>query len=257
MKKCKTCNQTKPLEEFYTHRKDCKACVSLQYHATKQPLKGYPTYTPKPLPIERTCCVCNQTLPIGEFYVSKPSPGRKSPKIETRCKSCTRDHYNANKESILARAASKRVPKPKPPRKTVEQTRARQTAYVRARRQSDPMFKLRSNISTLIANSLTNQGYKKTSRSASILGCSFDYFYTHIERLFTVGMSWDNRSEWHIDHIIPVSFATNEQELIMLNHYSNLRPFWSADNQAKADTLTNDSINHPLYKTIMENRITG
>jgi hypothetical protein len=257
MKKCKTCNQSKPLTEYYAHRKDCKTCISLQYHATKEPLKGYPTYTPKPLPIDRTCRVCDQTKLISEFYVSKPAEGRLSPKIETRCKSCTRDHYNINKESILAKAATKRVPKTKSPRKTVEETRARQTAYTRARRQTNSLAKLRANIGSLIANSLANQGYKKTSKSASILGCSFEHFYHHVESQFTASMSWDNRDQWHVDHIIPVSFAQTEQELLLLNHYSNLRPLWSKLNQTKAGNLTDDSINHPLYKTIIENRITG
>lgn len=257
MKNCKTCNQTKPLTAFYTHRKDCKDCVSAQYHSTKGPLKGYRTYEPKSLPTERTCRICNQTLSISEFYVSKPSPGRLSPKIETRCKSCTRDYYNANKNTILAKAASKRTLKPRPPKKTPEETRTRVAAYKKRRRNEDHMFKLRSNIGTLIANALANQGYKKSSKSATILGCSFDEFYSHIEQQFTLGMSWDNRSLWHIDHIIPLSFATNESELLLLNHYSNLRPFWSNDNQVKADMLTSDSVNHPLYKTITENRICG
>ena len=257
MKNCKTCNQTKQLTEFYTHRKDCKACVSAQYHSTKGPLTGYRTYEPKDLPAERTCRICSQTLSISEFYVSKPSPGRKSPKIETRCKSCTRDYYNANKDTILSKAASKRIPKAKPPKKTPEETQARQTTYIRERRRNNPLVKLRANVGTLIANALSNQGYKKSSKSASILGCSFEQFYTHIEQQFTIGMTWNNRSLWHIDHIIPLSFACSEQELLLLNHYSNLRPFWGNDNQVKAGNLTSDSINHPLYKTIIENRICG
>lgn len=255
MKKCKTCNQSKPLTEYYSHRKDCKACVSQHYHANKSPLKGYPTYEPKPLPVERTCRICNQTLPISEFYVSKPSPGRKSPKIETRCKSCTRLYYAANKDIILAKAASKRIPKLKPPKKTAAETQARQTAYIREKRRTNPLAKLRANIGTLIANSLTNSGYSKESNTASILGCSFEQFYDHIESLFIVGMSWNNRSDWHIDHIIPVSFATNESELLQLNHYSNLRPIWAFDNLSKGNTIVDHD--NPLYKTITENRICG
>jgi len=257
MKKCKTCNQTKPLTEYYTHRKDCRACVSQQYHSTKAPLKGYPTYQPKPLPTERTCKSCGHTLPISEFHISKPAPGRISPKISTKCKSCTKLDYLANREAILARAASKRVPRPRPPKKSPKETQARQTAYIRERRRSNPLIKLRSNVGTLIANALSNQGYKKTAKSAEILGCTFEHFKLHIEQQFTLGMSWNNRSEWHIDHIIPLSFARSEQELLLLNHYSNLRPFWSNDNQVKAGSLTSDSIKHPLYKQITENRICG
>lgn len=256
MKICKTCDQTKPLTEFYTHSKNCKTCVSEKYHATKV-LKGYPTYTAKPLPVERTCRICNQTKSIHGFYVSKPAQDRKSPKIETRCKSCTRDHYNTNRETILSRAASKRIPKVKPPKKTVEENRIRQAAYKRNKRQSDPMFKLRSNVGTSIANALSAGGYKKTSNTASILGCTFKEFYIHIEQQFVPGMSWANRNNWHIDHIVPLSFAENEQELLALNHYTNLRPLWSIENQNKAGMLTDDSVNHSVYKQIVANRILG
>lgn len=254
MKICKTCNQSKPLSEYYTHSKDCKICVSSQYHASKV-LKGYPAYVPKPLPAQRTCRACNQTQLISQFHVSKPSPGRKSPKISTVCKSCTKDRYNANRESILAKAAAKRIPKP--PKKTVEETRARQTAYKRAKRQTDSLFKLRSNIGTAIANSLANKSFAKCKSTVEILKCSIQQFKQHLESQFLHGMSWDNRELWHIDHIVPVSFAENQQELLMLNHYINLRPLWIELNLSKGGSITQAAQQHPLYKTIMENRFSG
>jgi hypothetical protein len=255
MKQCTKCNTIKPLTEFYARRNDCKACVSARYHSTKGPLKGPRTYEPKPLPAERTCRICNQLLPISEFYVSKPAPRYKSPRIETRCKPCTRIHYDANKESILAKAASKRIPKDKPPKKTPKEIQARRATYIRERRRNNPVFKLRSTVGTSIANALAARGYKKTSKTCEILGCSFEEFKNHIERQFLPGMAWQNRSKWHIDHIVPVSFAISETEVLSLNHYSNLRPLWGVENQNKAARLTEESVNHSLYKTIIENRI--
>jgi hypothetical protein len=256
MKICTSCKQSKPLSDYYKNSGKCRACTLAKYHANKV-LKGYPTYEPKSLPIECTCKSCGKTLPISEFYVSKPSPNRKSPKISNKCKACTKLDYVANRESILARAAAKRVPKPKPPKKTKEETQARHAAYKRNLRRTNPLYRLRSNVGTLIANVLSNQGYRKSSKSASILGCTFEEFEHHIESSFTLGMSWNNRTEWHIDHIVPVAFAENEQELLMLNHYTNLRPLWITHNLNKASTLTEDSINHPVYKTIVANRICG
>ena len=52
-------------------------------------------------------------------------------------------------------------------------------------------------------------------------------------------MNWDNRGlyngelnyGWDIDHIIPISSAKNENDIIRLNHYSNLQPLCSKINR--------------------------
>ena len=48
-------------------------------------------------------------------------------------------------------------------------------------------------------------------------------------------MSWENKGEWHLDHIIPISSATNEKEVYELNHYTNFQPLWSIDNLMKSN----------------------
>jgi CRISPR/Cas system Type II protein with McrA/HNH and RuvC-like nuclease domain len=48
-------------------------------------------------------------------------------------------------------------------------------------------------------------------------------------------MSWENRNEWHIDHIMPISMAKTYDEVIRLNHYRNLRPLWAHENLSKSD----------------------
>lgn len=115
--------------------------------------------------------------------------------------------------------------------------RLKQQAKVRARkrRASDPLFALIGRIRARILLSLRTKGYTKKSRTYEILGCSFEEFKQHIELQFTEGMSWQNRSEWHIDHITPVSWGRSEEEIIALNHFSNLRPSWSEDNWAKSN----------------------
>jgi hypothetical protein len=46
-------------------------------------------------------------------------------------------------------------------------------------------------------------------------------------------MTWENRGAWHIDHIVPISVATSEEEVIALNALSNLRPLWAKQNMSK------------------------
>jgi hypothetical protein len=78
-------------------------------------------------------------------------------------------------------------------------------------------------------------GYTKSSKTYEILGCSYEEFKVYIESQFVEGMSWDNRSEWHLDHKIPVSYGMDEMEIIALNHYSNFQPLWAVDNLSKGN----------------------
>ena len=59
-------------------------------------------------------------------------------------------------------------------------------------------------------------------------------------------MSWDNYGKyngllnygWDIDHIIPVSSSKTEEDIIRLNHYTNLQPLCSKINRdIKKDKL--------------------
>ena len=70
-----------------------------------------------------------------------------------------------------------------------------------------------------------------------MLGCDWGFFARHIELQFLPGMTWSNRNLWHIDHIIPLSTAKSEQDVIALNHVSNLRPLWADKNREKSDKI--------------------
>jgi hypothetical protein len=97
----------------------------------------------------------------------------------------------------------------------------------------DNVFALKIRIRGLINQSLKRHGYTKKSKTFEILGCDFETFKKHIELQFIDGMNWESRGEWHIDHVIPVSSAKDEGEMILLNHYLNLQPLWANDNLSK------------------------
>ena len=117
------------------------------------------------------------------------------------------------------------------------QYKERIAQYQKHRRKSDPVFYLSCKIRRLISLALQNKGYTKRSRTHEILGCSFIEFKEHLEKQFVNGLSWENRSEWHIDHVIPLASAKTEEEVIRLNHYTNLQPLWAADNLKKRDKM--------------------
>jgi hypothetical protein len=124
-------------------------------------------------------------------------------------------YYEKNKASILQKNAE----------------------YGKHRRKSDPIFYLRCKIQRLISLALQNRNYTKKAKTHEILGCSFIEFKEHIEKQFVNGLSWENRHEWHIDHVIPISSAKTEEEVIRLNHYTNLQPLWAVDNLKKRDKM--------------------
>ena len=101
------------------------------------------------------------------------------------------------------------------------------------RRKVDPLYKLAHYSRCRIGKSMKMGGYEKNSKTAKILGCSYEEFRDHLESQFADGMTWENQGEWHMDHILPASAATSEEEEIKLNHYSNFQPMWAEDNKIK------------------------
>jgi len=77
----------------------------------------------------------------------------------------------------------------------------------------------------------------KNSKTYDILGCTPQELKEHLEKQFVEGMTWENRGEWHIDHIIPLSSAKNEDEVYRLCHFTNLQPLWALDNLKKSNKL--------------------
>jgi hypothetical protein len=112
--------------------------------------------------------------------------------------------------------------------------RSKINANHKKRLSTEPLYKIRVDASILINKAISRSGFKKNTKTASILGCSFEEFKTHIELQFQADMSWENRNLWHIDHIMPVSMAETYDEVIRLNHYKNLRPLWAHENLAKS-----------------------
>lgn len=102
-----------------------------------------------------------------------------------------------------------------------------------AKYANDELYAFQYRIKNLVKAAFRNKGYTRKSRIQVILGCTYAEFILHIENLFVEGMSWANRCDWHIDHIVPLASAKTESDLIALNHHTNLSPLWAADNLCK------------------------
>lgn len=102
------------------------------------------------------------------------------------------------------------------------------------RLKEDPFYAVICRARGRTLSAFRKRGYKKTSKTADLLGCDWITLKEHIESQFVEGMSWDNRSEWHIDHIVPYSVAKTQEDVEWLSYYKNLRPLWKHENMKKS-----------------------
>lgn len=161
-----------------------------------------------------------------------------------------KEYYAANKEKRRAylEANKEKIAKEKRIWYEVNKDKVREytRTYQNKRRKEDGMFRLSRNLSKLVGNSIKKSGFKKLSKTEIILGCTLEQFKRHIQSKWEPWMNWDNYAKydgtinygWDIDHIIPVSSATTEEEIIKLNHYTNLQPLCSYVNRhIKCDSI--------------------
>lgn len=112
--------------------------------------------------------------------------------------------------------------------------------YTRNRCITNSLFALKLRVRGRTKKAFFNQGFKKHSKTGVMVGCSWEYLQAHIEQQFTEGMSWANRDQWHIDHIVPLASAKTEERLIELCHYTNLQPLWASENMSKGSKIILD-----------------
>jgi len=79
-------------------------------------------------------------------------------------------------------------------------------------------------------------GKLKSAPTAKLVGCTTEFLRGYIEAKFIEGMTWENASFWHLDHVRPLSSFNlyDHKEQLIAFHYTNLQPLWALDNKRKA-----------------------
>jgi hypothetical protein len=130
--------------------------------------------------------------------------------------------------------------------------------YMKDRKDQDILFRLRCDFSSSICNSLKKIGTSKRNRGwETLLGYSRHQLKEHLEKLFEPWMNWDNHGRykiggerrWHIDHIIPLSSATTEEEMLHLWRLENLRPLEATENISKGKKILVEQVSGGLDGT--------
>jgi len=82
------------------------------------------------------------------------------------------------------------------------------------------------------------QGFNKTKMNTVMeFGYTPEQLIKRIECQFKSGMSWENRKEWHIDHIKAISNFPTGTSPKTINMLCNLRPIWAHENLSKGNKI--------------------
>lgn len=231
MKICKECLIEKGYDEFYTrvgskdgYRNDCKECF------LKKRKEYIITHSEENKIRRKGIC--------SKYYLKNKNNILKRQKSWLEIDENKKKRYEYSKE--YSKNNKDRLKEKRLKNKQIKNENERN------RKNNDPLYKLTCNIRSSISMYLRINGYNKKSKTQEILGCSFEFFKSYIESKFESWMNWDNRGlyngelnyGWDIDHITPMSSATSEEEIIKLNHYTNLQPLCSKVNRdIKKDKL--------------------
>ena len=199
----------------------------------------------------KQCKICKQYKELTEFAKNK----QQKDGFNIYCKPCVCEKYSnvwyQNNKEHHNEQCRRRVVKDPEKRKQVSSkwykknkdiVIAKQKAYQNKKYKTDQLYALRTSIGATIRSAIMYKGLEYSTqkpRTHELIGCSYVELKLYLESKFEDWMSWDNRGKyngqpnygWDVDHIIPISSATNVEEFYKLCHYTNLQPLCSYQNR--------------------------
>jgi hypothetical protein len=188
--------------------------------------------------MDKVCTKCRSTKPSSDFYGDV-----------YWCKSCAREYqrnyrsksskfkeHNARYMREYGKRESSRAYR-REYQKSDKFKKARNLSRQR-RVVNDPVFKIKERLRSVVRTSFYRGQIAKSGRYVTILGADDTTVYNHLIQtaIRTYGKYFPGR-KYHIDHIIPCSTAKTPEELVRLNHYTNLQLLYPKDNLIKSDKL--------------------
>ena len=211
-KKCSKCGEVKSLEEFYNNRttKDnkstyCKICLGPSKEQKEKRRK--------------------------HRQENKELFRQKEREYNQKNKHVRQKHRQENKESI-AKYAKEHYQNNK------KNHRILADKWYKENIKTNPLYKLKVSIRSNIRTSLKNYGYSKNTKTFNILKCEFNFFIEFLNGIASNGYTF-GIGNLHLDHVIPISLAQTEDEILLLCHYSNYQLLTAEENMAKSNRYVN------------------
>lgn len=174
----------------------------------------------------KVCSNCKREKNFIEF--SKNSS--KDDGLQNTCKRCVREYKQKN---------SKRIKEQTRQYRQRPEVKERINKQERKARESNPVFRVGRNIRKLLWQGFKQKGWLKDSSAGEIIGCPWEQV--------VLWLGGEPNENMHIDHVIPQSLATTEEELILLNHYTNLQLLKAEENTSKGNRyIRSENLNRVL-----------
>ena len=180
--------------------------------------------------IQEICRGCKAMM--GKFDRAN-NPGKSSEK--------SKKYYILNRDSIIAKTKQYVIDNADSIRQRNKEyfqlNKEKWNQYGKDRAKIDPVYRLKVQMRKVLIKALN--GTTKSKKTEEILGCSYSEFKEYIEDQFESWMNWGNKGlyngdfnyGWDLDHIVPLCTAKSPEEVLSLNHYTNLRPLCSHVNR--------------------------
>lgn len=188
---------------------------------------------------KKKCSKCGEIKNVSEFYKNKT----KKDGLQSKCKLCSNIELRnwRSKNPNHVRSYEKKWKENNP-----EKNRQKKMKWAKKKYRICPLFRLKDLYRKSCSKAFKLIGQKKNNSSIKLLGLNdwqeleehfSKQFYDHPETGEKMTLDNHGLHGWHIDHIIPLSTAKTEEDIIKLCHYTNLQPLWAKDNLSKGDKM--------------------
>lgn len=202
----------------------------------------------------KVCNKCGIEKPLSEYRLTYYKNRGKS-YYSGACKECQkvdRKIYNEkNRKEILEKGRKRAIiyrkthseeikERSKKYRiKNKEKITKRQNEWCKRKSRTDSVYNLKVRIRQSIKRSLNKKGFERSRSCEKILGCDYETFVNHLLNTYkeNYGEEYNNNIKVHIDHIVPLKIAKTKNDIIRLNHYTNLQLLKAEDNLHKGAKL--------------------
>jgi hypothetical protein len=217
---CKICNENKPLDKFYSKSSSCRDCHNFK---RREKYKNDEEHRKK-LIKKATNHKHEKVIKRQQLKMEEQEKIGMNNKV---CKYCeTIKHKERFRHNRLKCKDCER---------------------------DNPIEKFKRYVRTRIYTGLKSFNTKKTDHTIHYLGCSSEFYYNWITS-YTENCSIDNYgSEWHIDHVIPLSKFNleNEEEQLVAFNWRNTMPLPCKENLSKNNKILQSQLK-PHYDYVLK-----